>query len=67
MDTRLAYPLAFGYIRQLALLLRQALTAKTKESYRAVYCWQVREGGPLPLPLCTCVAFHSPAALLLKP
>lgn len=35
-----AYPLAFGYIRQLALLLRQALTAKSKEAFRAVYCWQ---------------------------
>ena len=40
LDQQQAYPLAFSYIRQLASLLRGALTAKSKESFRNVYCWQ---------------------------
>ena len=40
LDTTAAYPLAFSAIRQLALLLRAALSAKSKDAYRAVYCWQ---------------------------
>jgi len=35
-----AYAAAFGYVRQLAQLVRGALDAKAKEGYRTVYCWQ---------------------------
>ena len=40
LDQQQSYPLAFTYIRQLASLLRGALTAKSKEAFRNVYCWQ---------------------------
>lgn len=40
IDGAVAYRLAFGFVRQLALLMRQALTAKSKDAYRQVYCWQ---------------------------
>lgn len=40
LDPAASYQHAFGFIRQLALLLRQALTSKSKEAYREVYCWQ---------------------------
>ena len=40
LDLTASYQHAFGFIRQLALLVRQALTSKSKESYREVYCWQ---------------------------
>ena len=34
IDATAAYPLVYAYVRQLALLLRQALTAKSKEAFR---------------------------------
>jgi nucleolar complex protein 2 len=40
LDTGAAYPVAFSAIRQLALLLRNALSARTKDALRAVLCWQ---------------------------
>jgi hypothetical protein len=41
-----SYQHAFGFIRQLAVLLRSALTAKTKDAYREVYCWQASGRAP---------------------
>jgi nucleolar complex protein 2 len=40
LDPGVAYPLAYGAIRALAGALRNALTAASKDAYRAVYCWQ---------------------------
>jgi nucleolar complex protein 2 len=40
LDPSVAYPLAYGAIRALAGALRNALTAASKDAYRAVYCWQ---------------------------
>ena len=40
LDQNQSYSLAFTYVRQLASLLRGALTNKSKEAFRAVYCWQ---------------------------
>ena len=40
IDQNVSYALAFTYVRQLASLLRGALTNKSKEAFRAVYCWQ---------------------------
>ena len=46
LDGGAAYAHAFGAVRALALTLRGALTGKTKDAYREVYCWQVsRQGG----------------------
>eukprot|EP00959_Pyramimonas_sp_CCMP1952_P073242 1531031-Pyramimonas_sp.AAC.1 len=42
LDLAASYSHAFVAIRQLAVLLRQALQTKEKEAFRAVYCWQVR-------------------------
>lgn len=35
-----AYQHAFGHIRQLAATLRGALSNRTKDAFREVYCWQ---------------------------
>ena len=40
LDQNQSYALAFTYVRQLASLLRGALTNTTKEAFRSVYCWQ---------------------------
>ena len=40
LDQHQSYSLAFTYVRQLASLLRGALSNKSKEAFRAVYCWQ---------------------------
>ncbi|XP_047165075.1 nucleolar complex-associated protein 2 [Vigna umbellata] len=40
VDLAIAYQHAFIYIRQLAMILRDALNAKTKESFRKVYEWK---------------------------
>ncbi|KAM7272346.1 hypothetical protein ACFE04_027009 [Oxalis oulophora] len=40
VDISTAYQHAFVYIRQLAMILREALNVKTKESFRKVYEWK---------------------------
>ncbi|KAF8041037.1 hypothetical protein BT93_B3072 [Corymbia citriodora subsp. variegata] len=40
VDLATAYQHAFVFIRQLAMILREALTMKTKEAFRKVYEWK---------------------------
>ncbi|GLI62328.1 hypothetical protein VaNZ11_004935, partial [Volvox africanus] len=40
IDMEASYQHAFIAVRQLAQLMRTALTSKTTDSYKAVYCWQ---------------------------
>ncbi|GAB2230343.1 hypothetical protein Drorol1_Dr00014606 [Drosera rotundifolia] len=40
VDIPMAYQHAFGFIRQLAMILREALNTNTKESFRKVYEWK---------------------------
>lgn len=40
LDPHSAYQHGFVYIRQLALHLRAAINAKTKDAVNNVYCWQ---------------------------
>jgi nucleolar complex protein 2 len=51
VDGDTAYRVAFGFVREAAVTLRQALTSKTKEAFRQVYCWQV-SGGSAARDLC---------------
>lgn len=40
IDANVGYTTGFGFIRQLAIHLRQSITNKTKDSYKTVYNWQ---------------------------
>ena len=40
LDLARAYEHAFTYIKQLASLLRGAMSSQSKDAYREVYCWQ---------------------------
>ena len=40
LDMAASYQQAFTAIRQLAVLLRGALSMRTKDAFRQVYCWQ---------------------------
>jgi nucleolar complex protein 2 len=40
LDATVGYTTGFGFIRQLAVHLRQSITNKTKDSYKTVYNWQ---------------------------
>ncbi|KAF2450464.1 Noc2-domain-containing protein [Karstenula rhodostoma CBS 690.94] len=40
IDPTVGYTTGFGFIRQLAVHLRQSITNKTKDSYKTVYNWQ---------------------------
>lgn len=40
LDSAAAYEHAFGYLRQLAVLVKNAQSQKSKEAFREVYCWQ---------------------------
>lgn len=40
----LCLQVGFVAIRELAVLLRNALAAKTQDAHKEVYCWQVRTG-----------------------
>ncbi|ORY77015.1 Noc2p family-domain-containing protein [Protomyces lactucae-debilis] len=40
LDPTLSYQLIFGFLRQLAIVLRKAVNEKQKESYKTVYNWQ---------------------------
>ena len=40
LDLVRAYEHAFTYIKQLASLLRGAMSSHSKDAYRQVYCWQ---------------------------
>ncbi|XP_024538947.1 nucleolar complex protein 2 homolog [Selaginella moellendorffii] len=40
VDIAVSYQCAFTFIKQLAIILRNALTVKSKDSFKKVYCWQ---------------------------
>jgi nucleolar complex protein 2 len=40
LDASVGYITGFGFIRQLAVHLRQSITKQTKDSYKTVYNWQ---------------------------
>ncbi|EFJ32380.1 hypothetical protein SELMODRAFT_144099 [Selaginella moellendorffii] len=40
IDIAVSYQCAFTFIKQLAIILRNALTVKSKDSFKKVYCWQ---------------------------
>ncbi|PVH94745.1 ribosome assembly protein-like protein Noc2 [Periconia macrospinosa] len=40
LDPNVGYTTGFGFIRQLAIHLRQSITKQTKDSYKTVYNWQ---------------------------
>jgi hypothetical protein len=52
-------------IRELAVLLRNALAAKTQDAHKEVYCWQVRRDDTFCCCCrCWCCSIHSNKLLL---
>lgn len=40
MDPSISYQLIFGFLRQLAIVLRKSINEKSKDSFKTVYNWQ---------------------------
>jgi hypothetical protein len=54
----------FVAIRELAVLLRNALSAKTQDAHKEVYCWQVRRNSAYTLGHTDTCTFSKPSVRL---
>lgn len=57
----------FIAIRELAVLLRNALAAKTQDAHKEVYCWQVTTNGLGSTPIQSHAYKHTPYYMLCNP